>query len=106
MLTEKINMTNNPSIAILLAIERRRCTPNMAVRNKIKEFVESRNMSVYAFREKAGIANKTAYDLVNTPTQIPSGNVITKICDAFEVQPNEILEWVPNMQHEKAVQSS
>ena len=96
-------MTNNPSIATLIAIERGRCTPNMAVRNKIKEFVESRNMSVYAFREKAGIANKTAYDLVNTPTQIPSGNVITKICDAFEVQPNEILEWVPNMQHEKAV---
>ena len=23
-----------------------------------------------------------------------SGNVIAKICDAFEIQPNEILEWV------------
>lgn len=74
----------------------------MVVRNKIKEFVERRNMSVYAFREKTGIANKTAYDLVNTPTQIPSGNVITKICDAFEVQPNEILEWVPDRGNEEA----
>ena len=73
------------------------------MRNKIKEFVESRNMSVYAFREKAGIANKTAYDLVNTPTQIPSGNVITKICDAFEVQPNEILEWVPSMERKESL---
>ena len=71
------------------------------MRNKIKEFVESRNMSVYAFREKTGIANKTAYDLVNTPTQIPSGNVITKICDAFEVQPNEILEWIPSTEKEE-----
>ena len=66
------------------------------MRNKIKGFVESQGISVYAFREKTGIANKTAYDLVNTPTQIPSGNVIAKICDAFQVQPNEILEWVPN----------
>ncbi|PZO11257.1 MAG: XRE family transcriptional regulator [Leptolyngbya foveolarum] len=74
----------------------------MAVRNKIKEFVESQGMSVYAFREKTGIANKTAYDLVNTPSQIPSGNVISKICDAFEVQPNEILEWVPNAGKGKA----
>lgn len=72
------------------------------MRNKIKAFVESREISVYAFREKTGIANKTAYDLVNTPTQIPSGNVIAKICDAFEIQPNEILEWIPNQEKASA----
>jgi len=66
----------------------------MAMRNRLREFVDSQGVSVYAFRDKTGIANKTAYDLVNKPSHIPSAAVLQKICDAYQIQPGLILEWV------------
>lgn len=66
----------------------------MTVRNKIKHFVDSKGMSVYQFRKDTGIAQRTAYDLYNNPDQIPNATVLKKICDRYEIQPNEILEWV------------
>ncbi|MEO1185359.1 MAG: helix-turn-helix transcriptional regulator, partial [Cyanobacteria bacterium J06636_27] len=31
----------------------------------------------------------------NNPTQVPHTTVLSKICDRYEIQPGEILEWVP-----------
>ena len=62
--------------------------------NKIRPFIEARGLSVYRFQKDTGVSPKTAYDLCNDPTQLPGSNVISKICDAYRVQPNEILEWV------------
>ena len=67
----------------------------MPMRNKIKAFVDSHGISVYEFRKRAGIANKTAYDLYNHPEQYPGRDVMDKICTAFQIQPGELLEWVP-----------
>jgi DNA-binding Xre family transcriptional regulator len=64
------------------------------MRNKIKQFVDSRGITVYRFREMTGISNKTAYDLVNKPKQYPSREVMQKICSTFKVQPGELIEWV------------
>ena len=66
-----------------------------ALVNKIKEFVDGLGISVYEFRKRTGIAQRTAYDLYNTPFQIPSSSVLTKICDTFRIPPGEILDWVP-----------
>jgi DNA-binding Xre family transcriptional regulator len=66
----------------------------MAMRNKIKSFVDDRGMTVYQFRKQTGIANKTAYDLYNHPDQYPAKGVMEKICSAFRVQPGDLLEWV------------
>lgn len=66
----------------------------MAMRNKIKEFVDSQNLTVYEFRKRTGIANKTAYDLYNKPEQYPGKDVMEKICTSFKVQPGVLLEWV------------
>ena len=65
------------------------------MRNKIKQFLDSRNITPYKFRQETGIAQRTAYDLYNKPGQLPSSTVLEKICDAYEVQPAELLEWVP-----------
>lgn len=65
----------------------------MTVRNTIKEFVDKQGITVYAFWKKAGIAQGTAYSLYNNPYQLPNSSVISKICDAFRIQPNEILRW-------------
>ena len=64
------------------------------MRNKIKQFLDSKGITPYQFERDAGIAHRTAYDLYNNPKQIPSSTVLTKICDAYEVQPSELLEWV------------
>lgn len=63
--------------------------------NKIKPFLDNRGMTPYQFRKTVGIAQRTAYDLYNNPEQLPSSVVLSKICDAFEVQPGELLEWKP-----------
>ncbi|BAZ13219.1 hypothetical protein NIES4071_50580 [Calothrix sp. NIES-4071] len=77
----------------------------MPVKNKIKEFVDKRGISVYKFRKDTGIAQRTAYDLYSNPWQLPNSSVITKICDCYEIQPNEIIEWVPLSQRSNDHQS-
>ncbi len=66
----------------------------MAMRNRIKPFVDGLGLTVYQFRQRTGIANKTAYDLYNNPDQYPAKNVMEKICSTFKVQPGDLLEWV------------
>ena len=66
----------------------------MAMRNKLKQFLESKNLSVYRFQKDTGIAPKTAYDLVNDESKIPAPKVLEAICDAYEVQPGDLLEWI------------
>lgn len=65
------------------------------MKNRIREFLAERGLSVYRFQKDTGISPTTAYALSNTPNQLPSSTVLTKICDAYQVQPNEILMWVP-----------
>lgn len=64
------------------------------MRNKIKRFLGEREISVYRFQRDTGISQRTAYDLCSNPDQLPGSNVLSKICDAYRVQPNEILEWI------------
>lgn len=64
------------------------------MKNKIKTFLDRRGITPYRFRKDTGIAQRTAYDLYNNPEQLPSSTVLGKICDAYEVQPGELLEWV------------
>jgi len=68
----------------------------MPMRNKVKQLVDDRNLSVYEFRKQTGIANKTAYDLYNHPGQYPNKNVMEAICRTFNVQPADVIEYVKN----------
>lgn len=62
--------------------------------NKIKSFLDGRGITPYRFQKDVGIAQRTAYDLYNIATQLPSSTVLGKICDTYKIQPGEILEWV------------
>jgi len=64
------------------------------MRNKIKEFVKSRDISVYKLVQDTGIAAATAYGLHNNPSKIPAPRVLEAICSRYEVQPSELIEWV------------
>jgi DNA-binding Xre family transcriptional regulator len=66
----------------------------MPVINKIKPFLDSRNITRYRFGKAVGISQTTAYTLYDNPEQLPSSTVLSKICDTYGVQPNEVLEWV------------
>jgi DNA-binding Xre family transcriptional regulator len=69
----------------------------MTVRNTIKAFIDQRGISVYKFRKDIGVAQSTAYDLVNDPNRIPNADVLNKICEKYRVQPGDLLEWVPDV---------
>ena len=65
------------------------------MKNKIKPFLDQRKITPYRFRQDVGIAQRTAYDLYNNPDQLPSSTVLSKICDTYRVQPNDVLVWEP-----------
>ena len=67
----------------------------MAVRNKIKSFVDGLGITPYELMKRTKISPTTAYALYNDPSQLPSSTTLTKICNTFRVQPGEILVWIP-----------
>ncbi|MBW4440177.1 MAG: helix-turn-helix transcriptional regulator [Plectolyngbya sp. WJT66-NPBG17] len=74
----------------------------MTVRNTIKGFIEARGISVYRFRKDIGVAQSTAYDLVNNPDRIPNADVLNKICETYRIQPGELLAWFPDQEGDAA----
>ena len=60
--------------------------------NVVKKLVDSKGISVYKFRQDTGIAQRTAYDLYNDPKHLPSINTLIKICDAYDIQPTEVIK--------------
>ena len=68
----------------------------MTVINTIREFVESRGITVYRFGKETGIAQATAYRLYNNSDEIPRGDVLNAICKTYKIQPGEILRWIPD----------
>lgn len=55
----------------------------MPMRNKVKEFLDSRGITPYAFWKKTKIAKRTAYDLYNDPTHLPSIRTLERIMDTY-----------------------
>lgn len=67
------------------------------MRNRIKEFVDSQNITVYQFWKATGISRTTAYDLYNNPEQYPGKNVMEAICKRFPgTQPGSLIEYIPD----------
>lgn len=66
----------------------------MAMKNRIKEFVDGRKITVYQFWKDTGISRTTAYALYNEPDQYPNKNVMDAICTRYNVQPGELLYYV------------
>lgn len=66
----------------------------MPIVNKIKEFVDTRGISAYRFAQEAGITYNTAYSFYNNPKKRIGAAVLDRICDAYKIQPSEIIEWV------------
>ena len=66
----------------------------MPMKNKIKEFLDKNNLTAYRFIKDTGLSETTGYRLAADATYVPSAKVLTTICQTYNVQPGEILEWV------------
>ena len=64
--------------------------------NRVQEFIDKRDITRYRFWQDTGLGRDTAYRLCNDPTYIPTGNVLEKICSAYQIQPGELLFWKPD----------
>ncbi len=65
----------------------------MTIKNKLKQFVEKRNMTAYKLSKQTGLPLNTVYRLVNHPEQVPSGEVMDAILNQYsEASVDELLE--------------
>ena len=67
---------------------------NMAIKNKIKRLVDDMGIPRYKFAQDTGVALNTAYYLYKNPNQIPTADVMEKICDRYDLQPGDLLEYI------------
>jgi len=65
------------------------------VKNRVGEFVKKREITPYRFWKDTGLSRPTAYRVCSDPDYPLAGDVLGKICDAYSIQPGEILYWVP-----------
>lgn len=65
----------------------------MAIKNKLKQFVEKRGITAYKLSKQTGLPLNTVYRLVNNPSQVPSGEVMDAILNQYsDASVGELLE--------------
>lgn len=72
---------------------------SMAVRNRVKTFIDSLGITRYQFWKETDLAQNTAYRLYDDPTYIPGSSVLNKICMTYRdkgVQPGDLLAFEPD----------
>ena len=69
---------------------------SLAIRNRIREFIDERGISVYRLIKESGISSTTGYALANHPDRIPDASTMDAICRAYKCQPGDFLEHIPD----------
>jgi DNA-binding Xre family transcriptional regulator len=69
---------------------------DMSVRNTLAQFIEARGITPYRFWKDTGVSQPTAYRLCRNQKDIPTGDVMDAICRAYNLQPGDFLEYVPD----------
>lgn len=68
----------------------------MPIYNKIKALANSNGDDTnYKFWKRSGLAQSTAYRVYRDSRAYPSESVLAIICAAYNVQPGDCLEYVP-----------
>lgn len=70
----------------------------MIIFNKLEKLLKKRNMTWKDLR-KAGLSQ-------NMPTRFSkneniSSDTLNKVCEYLQVQPSEVMEWIPDAEYEK-----
>lgn len=68
----------------------------LAIRNRIRQFVDERGLTVYRLIKESGISATTGYALANQPDRIPDASTLDAICRKYQCQPGDLLEHIPD----------
>ena len=68
--------------------------------NKLFEKIKSKQLTQKVFRENANISGATMQKLLHG--QSVTTEIICRICDYFNCMPDEIMEWIPDEDYNKA----
>lgn len=68
--------------------------------NKLFTKIKSEHLTQKVFREKANISGATMQKLLHG--QSVTTEIICRICDYFNCMPDEIMEWIPDEEYNKA----
>lgn len=68
--------------------------------NKLFTKIKSEHLTQKVFREKANISGATMQKLLHG--QSVTTEIICRICDYFNCMPDEIMEWIPDAEYNKA----
>lgn len=71
----------------------------MAMKNKLKQFVEKRDITPYKLSKDTGLPLNTVYRLVNNPGVVPTGEVMDAILNNYsDASVGELLEHSRDME--------
>ena len=68
----------------------------LTIRNRIRQFVDERGLTVYRLIKDTGISGTTGYALAKHPDRIPDSTTMDAICRTYKCQPGAFIEYVPD----------
>ena len=71
----------------------------MIVYNKLGDYLKSQNMKYIDLQNALGLSPSMTAKF--TKNRIISTDTLNKVCEYLQVQPSEIMEWIPDSEYEK-----
>lgn len=73
------------------------------IRFRLAETLKRKGWTPYRLSQVTGLTGPTAYRLANPDLQFGrfTADTLDRLCAALEVQPGELLEWVPGKQRRR-----
>ena len=72
----------------------------MIVYNKLGDYLKSQNMKYIDLQKALGLSPSMTAKF--TKNRTISTDTLNKVCEYLQVQPSEIMEWIPDSEYEKA----
>lgn len=72
----------------------------MIIYNKLGDYLKSKDMKYIDLQRELQLSPSMTAKFTKNRTM--STNTINKVCEYLQVQPSEIMEWIPNAEYEKA----
>ena len=72
----------------------------MIVYDKLGDYLKSQNMKYIDLQNALGLSPSMTAKF--TKNRIISTDTLNRLCEYLQVQPSEIMEWIPDAEYEKA----
>lgn len=69
----------------------------MAILNRIQTFLDEQNITCSSFALNTGLNESLVYRLYSDPSYIPNAQILDRICSAYKIQPDLVLDWMPDL---------